>query len=124
MAKNMADPRAKKLAEILVNYSLKVKKGDVIEIGCGPKARPLALELTKLLLKKGALPLLRVSLPGYAHTYYKYASDNILKKFPKIAMYEAKNCQGSISIGTDYNTRELSGVDPKKMAIRSKVTRK
>ncbi|PIN86549.1 aminopeptidase [Candidatus Woesearchaeota archaeon CG10_big_fil_rev_8_21_14_0_10_44_13] len=120
----MTDPRAKKLAEIFVNYSVRIKKGDTVEISCGPEAKPLVLEISKLILKKGAIPLVRTGIEGYANVYYKYASNDILKRFPKIAMYEAKNTQASISIGTETNTKELSGIDPKKMAIRSKVTRK
>src|SRR3989344_3211524 len=117
----MVDPRIKKLAEIFVNYSLKIKKGDTVEISCGPEAQALVLELSKLILQKGAVPLIRSGMPGSANVYYKYASEEILKKFPKIAMYEAKNCNAWITIGTEYNTKELSGVDPKKMAIRGKV---
>ncbi|MFC1753773.1 aminopeptidase [Thermoproteota archaeon] len=120
----MVDPRVRKLAEILVNYSVKIKKGDVVEISCGPKARPLVLELTKLILKKGAAPLLRCGMPGFSHIFYKYAPESVLRRKPKIAMYEAKNVDAWISIGTDYNTRELSDVDPRKMAIRSNATKK
>jgi aminopeptidase len=120
----MVDQRIKKLAEIFVNYSVKIKKGDTVEISCGPEAQPLVLELSKLILQKGAVPLIRSGIPGTANVYYKYASEEILKRFPKIAMYEAKNCDAWITIGTEYNTRELSNIDPKKMAIRGKVARK
>lgn len=124
MAKNMVDPRITKLAGILVNYSIKVKKGSTVEVSCGPEAKPLVLEIARMILKKGAVPLVRTGLDGYAYTYYKYAPLNVLKKTPKIALFEAKNVGASISIGTDTNTKELSNVDPKKVAIRSKVTRK
>lgn len=117
----MVDPRIKKLADILANYSVKIKKGDIVELSCGPEAKPLVLELSKLILKKGASPLIRTGIEGFGHVYYKYASEESLKKKPVIAMFEAKHVQAWISIGTDYNTKELSEVDPKKMAIRSKV---
>jgi len=120
----MVDPRIKKLAEILVNYSIKIKKGDIIEVSAGPEAKPLVLEISKLILKKGASPLIRSGIEGFATVYYKYASDSILKRKPVIAMFEAKHVQGHISIGTDYNTKELSNVNPKKMAIRSMIMKK
>jgi len=117
----MVDARIKKLANILVNHSIKIKKGDVIEVSGGEKAKPLLLELSKLILKKGALPRLNVGLEGSSYVYFKYASEEQLKQFPKIAMYEVKNTQGTISIGSEYNTRELSNISPKKIAIKRRV---
>lgn len=117
----MVDPRIKKLAGILVNYSIKMKKGDVIEVSCGPAAAPLALEVYKLILENEALPMLNVGLPGAAYQYYKLATDDMLKTFPKIRMYEAEHTAGSISIGTDYNTKEFTNIDSKKIALRRKV---
>ncbi|MBW2999656.1 aminopeptidase [Candidatus Woesearchaeota archaeon] len=120
----MVDPRIKKLAGILVNYSIKIKKGNVIEISCGPEAKSLALEVYKLVLLKGAFPRLRVGLPGAGYLYYKHATKAQLEHFPKISYYEAKNLDGYISIGTEYNTKELTSIDPKKIATRSRVMKK
>jgi len=39
-------------------------------------------------------------------------------------MHEAKIVNGSISIGAEYNTKEFTNVDPKKIAMRRKVTKK
>ena len=119
----MTDPRIKKLADILVNYSIKIKKGDTIQLSFEAKAKPLALECYKLILKRGAFPLVKTAMEGFGYAYYKLASKEQLKKFPKLAMYEAKNIQGSISIGGEYNTKEMTNIDPKKVAERRKVTR-
>ncbi len=120
----MGDPRIKRLAEILTGWSIKIKKGDIIELNFGVDAKELALEAYKLILQKGAIPVLHAAVPGFAYNYYKYATEEQLKKFPKIAMYEAKNTAGSIGIGADYNTKELTSIEPKKIALRSKTTRK
>ncbi len=117
----MVDARIRKLANILVNYSIKIKKGDVISVSGGEKAKPLLLEISKLILKKGAFPRLNVGLEGSSYIYFKYASEEQLKHSPKITMYETKNTQGSISIGSEYNTRELSNINPKKITIRRKT---
>jgi len=120
----MTDPRAKKLAEILVNYSIKIKKGDLIQLNFGVAAKELALEVYKLILKKGAFPVLNAGVPGFAHAYYKNASAEQLKAFPKLAMHQAKSVSGSIGIGAEYNTKEFTNIDPKKMAMRRKVTKR
>jgi aminopeptidase len=119
----MVDPRHKKLAEILVNYSIKIKKGDTIQLNFGAEAKELALECYKLILKKGAFPLVNASVAGFSYEYYKNASIEQLQKFPELAMHEAKNTAGSIGIGADYNTKELTNINPKKVAIRRKITR-
>jgi aminopeptidase len=120
----MADPRVKRLAEILVNYSIKIKKGDLIELNFGIDAKELALEVYKLILKKGAYPVVHAGVPGFTYAYYKNASKDHLTHFPKLAMHEARLANGSISIGAEYNTKELTRVDPKKIALRRKVARK
>ena len=118
----MVDPRIKKLADILVNYSIKINKGDTIELGFGVEAKELALECYKLIIQKGAFAVVNPSVQGFSKAFYKYASDEQLKRFPKLAMEEVKYCAGSIGIGAEYNTREFTSVDPKKIAIRRKVT--
>jgi len=117
----MIDQRVKKLADILVNYSIRIKKGDVISVFGGVESKSLLLEICKLILKKGALPRLNVGLDGSGYIYFKYASEEQLKYFPKISMYEAKNVAGEITVNTENNTRELSNIDPKKLSIRRKT---
>ncbi len=118
----MVDPRHVKTAHILVDYSTKVKKGERVRINTDPLSAPLAKEIYKLCIQRGAHPTVNCVLPGFTYDYYKYASDEQLRKFPDIAMYEAKNTQVWISIGGDHNTRELSNVDHKKIALRRRTT--
>jgi len=118
----MVDERIKKLAGILVNHSTKVRKGDKVIINGDVVAEPLIKEVYRLCLKKGAFPAVHVHLPGMAQLYYKNASENQLKKFPDVAMFESKNADVFIGIWGTLNTRELTNIDPKKIAIRSKTT--
>lgn len=119
----MADPRVEKLADILVNHSVKVKKGEKIVINYQSEAHPLALEVYKLILKKGAYPIMHCGMPGTSYAYFKYASEQQLKKFPELAMYEAKYADAEIDIGASYNSKELTSINPVKIATRRKVTK-
>ena len=116
------DLRVKKLADILVNYSIKVKKGEYIIVSGGTEAGELMKEIYRLILKKGAYPSMKVSIPGTDYIYYKNASNAQLKKFPEIGFYEIKKAQGYIGIISESNTRELSNINPKKISLRQKVT--
>jgi aminopeptidase len=117
----MVDARVERLAEILVDYSISVKKGDIIKINFGVDAKDLALEVYRRIITRQALPRVEPILPGFSYAFFKYASEEQLKAFPKIAMYEARNIAGSISIGADYNTREFSNIDPARVVLRSKI---
>lgn len=110
------DERIKKSAEILVNHSTKVKAGENIKIYAGYDARPLALEIARLVLKKGAYPLLDIKLPGYEYVFLKNASNKVLRTLPDISLYEIKHVDAVINILTPTNTRELSNVNPDRIA--------
>ncbi len=120
----MTDTRIKKFADILVNYSLNINKGDLIALNFEVDAKELALECYKLIIKKKAYPVVNAIVPGFAYAYYKNASKEQLLKFPKLAMIEARMTNGSIGIGGSYNTKEFTRVDPKKISIRKKVTKR
>ena len=119
----MIDPRVKKQAEILVNYSLKVKKGENILIVADFEAKVLALEVYELLIKRGAMEVrVKFDIEGFAQAYFKYASDIQLKHFPKIDEFEIKNVDCFLRILAPGNTRALSGIDADKISLRSVTT--
>ncbi len=120
----MVDIRIKKEAEILVNYSINVKKGENIIVTGTTEAQELMKELEKLILQKGAYPSLKPTLPNSSYIYYKYSSKEQLKKFPKITFDEIKQSQGYINIISDTNTRELANIKPQKIVLRQKVMNK
>jgi len=116
------DSRLKKLADIFTDYSIKINKGDRIELRFGVEAKDLALEVYKNILKKGALPVLNPVVPGFAYEFFKLATDEQLTVNPIIAEFEAKNVQGNIMLGAQQNTRELSTIAPEKMTLKRKTT--
>ncbi len=119
------DPRISKQADILVNYSLKVKKGEKILIQSDFFSKPLVLELYKKLIKKGASEV-RVNFGSvdFQEIFFKYSSSSQRKSFSKISMYEIKNVDCWIGILSPENTRALSSIDPKLISERVLVTKK
>lgn len=117
----MTNPRIIKIAKVLVDYSTKVQEGERVVITAPPVASPLVLEVYKRCLQKGAHPVIRTILPGAAYLFYKYAADHQISRFPRTAMYEMKNTDVYIAIRAPVNTSEFSGVNPGKIAVRSKV---
>ncbi|MBI2103723.1 aminopeptidase [Candidatus Woesebacteria bacterium] len=120
----MVDPRVVKQAKVLVDYSLKVKKGENVLIIVDFPARPIALELYKLLLKRG-VDQIRFNFADYefSEVFLKNASAAQIKSFPLVAMDEMKKMDCFIAIRSTTNTRGLTGTDAKKMSERAKVVR-
>jgi aminopeptidase len=122
----MIDPRITKQADILVNYSLKVKKGENVLILAEFAARPLVLEIYKFLLKAGVSEVRfrydseRFS-DEFSDYFFKYAGPEQIKHFPKIEEFEMKNVDCYIRIDAKENTRGLSSADTKKIAERSRI---
>ena len=54
----MADPRYKKLAEVLTGYSTQLKKGDTVLFDVTDTPNAFAIELVRAARKRGATPLL------------------------------------------------------------------
>lgn len=118
----MSDPRVVKLADILVNYSLEVRKGERVIINSSSElAKPLAMEVYKKVLKAGGHPTVNIAFEEMANIFYSAASKEQLLDFPKVKMFEAKNADCVVSIRASVNKRAMSNIDPKAISMRSKV---
>jgi aminopeptidase len=62
--KIMTDIRLQRMAKVLVNYSLNIKKGDRFAIYTSPLAVPLLREVVREALRAGAHPEPFISVPG------------------------------------------------------------
>ncbi len=117
------DARTKKLAKLVVNYSLQVKHDENVIISGSTEASNFITALYAEILKAGAHPVLRLTLPNLGPIFYKYAREHHIKQFPDIFDYTVKHAQKYIGIDTESNTREMSSVDPRKMAKRGQIVR-
>ena len=110
----MRDHRAEALAQILVRYSTKVKKGDVCSIASTAAAEPLVQAIYEEVLRAGGLPILQLQTSGAQAAFYELASDEQLDWVPPTTEWTVENADVHISVMASLNTRELSTADPKK----------
>ncbi len=118
----MRDPRAERLAKILVGYSTEVKAGEVVSIDGEAAAQPLLMAVYEEVLKAGANPIMNVSLDGQAAAYYRHAGDAQLEWIAPTSEWMLDNVDVRIAIGAATNTRELSGVPPERKMRRQAAT--
>ena len=112
-----------KYAKVLVEYSTDVQKGDLVIIRGESQAQPLIKAVYEEVLKKGANPICRISIPGLTESYFKYASDEQLEFVDPFVKNEYETAQKFISIGAPYNTKNMAKVPPENMAKRSSANR-
>jgi aminopeptidase len=111
----MTDPRVRKLADLLVNYSLTVQPGETMLIDSARPGEELALAVYTETLQAGGIPTLLASFPRATELFYKYSSDAQIQFIPPMmSVYETYD--RILSIFADQNTRSLSDIDPTRRA--------
>ena len=111
------DKRLEKLASVLVNHSLEIKKNDLFAICGSSVATPLIKEVYKQALKLGAQPYVQIGISGLGEIYYKNASEKQLNYVSPISKFEIGKINTRLVILSPENTRNMTNVDPKKQAI-------
>jgi aminopeptidase len=117
----MRDHRVEKVADILVEYSLKIKDGDKVAINAPYIAEPLILAIYKRCLEKGAHPMIRAQIPHATPIFYSAASDSQLEYIWETDKWLNENLDVSISIISEINTRQLTRMDPGRQVIARKA---
>lgn len=113
-----------KYAEVLVDYSTNVQKGDLVEIRAESiYAKDLVRAVYKRVLERGGNPLVRTGLGDMAELFIKYASDEQLDYIDPITKLEYETVDKFISIGSPLNTKSMAHADLNKLARRGKATK-
>ena len=122
----MTDPRVTKLADLIVNYSLELKPGEIVRLDGGTVAAPFVRELYREALRAGANPRTRVEVEGIDVIAVGEASEEQLTFVSEIDRFEMEKVDAIVTIWADHNTRALSQADPtrlsKKIASRRILT--
>ena len=111
----MRDPRLTRLADVLVNYSVAVKPGQLVRLSGGPPAAPLLVELYRATLAAGGHPFVRMAPEELGEIFIKHATDEQLKYVNPISKFEGETVDASIGIWAEENTRSMTNADPKRM---------
>jgi aminopeptidase len=123
----MPDPRHQRLARVLINYSLKIKPGDKLQVYTQSAAAPLIREVYREALLAGAFPTVRtmlgpvpsgiIALDGMTDVLLREGSDEQLRYLSELDRQEMEYCDARLVILAQDNTRGLSGADPARIAM-------
>ncbi len=114
----MRDQRLDKLADILVRYSARVKKGDLVSINADPVAYPLVEAIYERVLAAGGHPAWQVRSEALVETHMLHASDEQLSYLSPLDTHRTETMDVHIGLWADTNTKALGQIDPARLALQ------
>ncbi len=116
----MHDSRIDQVADVLVNYSVGVKKGQKALINVPYVATQLAKSIAIKVLEAGAFPFIRAIVPGYRELMFKHANDEQLEFVPQGTIEFLNEADAVFNLMAEENTRENANVSPERRAVFNK----
>lgn len=117
----MSDPRVKKLAQIMVGYSLKIKPGHQVHLQTSPLADEFNLAFIEEATKAGGYVLASNAISGAQEVFLKHATNEQLDFVSPINKKIIDTFDARMVVQANANTRALAGIDPKKIARTQKA---
>ncbi|MEW5814350.1 MAG: aminopeptidase [Spirochaetota bacterium] len=115
----MRDQRLKKLAEVLVHYSVAVKPGDFVLVSCQDIAVPWMVEVTEAAIKAGAHVETFIHSPDVDETLLRFGSEQQLIASRYLRETMMKRADVWLSAWGNRNTRAKTNILPEKMKLFS-----
>ena len=121
---SVADPRIERLAAVLVDYSTRVREGDLVLIDADLPGAPLVGPLYRRVLEAGGHPHIRTEpIDGEAETLLQEGTDTQIEWLNPARMNDIERADVRIAVEAHSNTRALTGVDPARQALRARARR-
>lgn len=116
----MKDPRIEQLAKNLIQYSVKLQRGEKILIEVDGLEIPLAKELVRQAYLVGGVPFLLINNHEILREILIGCTEEQLIAMASYDLKRVNDMQAYILIRAGENMSELSGVSPEKMALYRK----
>lgn len=115
------DPRAEKMATVLVEYCLAVQPGEWVAVMTETPGEPLAVACAGAILKAGGHPTTHLGSDHLQEVLLREGSDEQLAFIPPTSRTIYEQADRLILIRAPRNSRTLSGVDPGRIAVQNKA---
>ena len=119
----MTDPRYKKLASLLVNYSTKLQKGDRVLLDMVDVPDEFVVELMRASRDAGATPLVEMRHTRVTREILRGSNEEHATLIRDLEMFRMKKVQAYIAIRGSANASESSDVPGQVMSLYSKINR-
>ncbi|RLD05713.1 MAG: aminopeptidase [Chloroflexota bacterium] len=113
----MIDSRIKKLADLLVNYSVRIQPKEWVMIQGNFIAEPLISEVYRAVLEAGGNPIVQMGSNALNKNRYQYSSDEQLKWVSPVEKMLVNEIDAVVNLTATANTRTLTNTDPAKQQM-------
>ena len=119
----MTDPRYRKLAELLVEYSTELKKGDRALLDMIDVPDEFTIELIRAVRQAGATPLVEVRHTRVSRELLLEMTDRHAALVRDLELFRMKKVRAYIAIRGSENANENADVPGDRMALYSRINR-
>lgn len=119
----MADPRYKKLAEVLTGYSTQLKKGDTVLFDVTDSPDAFAVELIRAARKRGAIPLVETRNSRVGREMLMGTNEAHAKIVRDVEMSRMRKCNAYVAVRGASNSTENSDIPSDKLSMYSRTLR-
>jgi aminopeptidase len=119
----MTDPRYTKLANLLINYSTRIKKGDRALLDMIDVPDEFSIELVRAVRAAGGTPFVEVRHTRVSREILLGMTDAQVAQIRDFEMFRMKKMQAYIAIRGSANASENSDVPASRMQLYSKIIR-
>ncbi len=119
----MTDPRYKKLARLLAEYSTELKRGDRVLLDMIDVPDAFTIELVRAVRAAGATPLVEVRHTRVSRELLLEMNDRQAALVRDLELFRMKKVQAYIAIRGSENASENSDVPGDRMALYSRILR-
>src|SRR6266699_7299782 len=119
----MTDPRFKKLARLLVDYSTQLKKGDRVLLDMIDVPDEFSIELMRAARAAGATPIIEVRRTRITRELLRETNETHSRLMRDLELFRMKKMQSYIAIRGSDNANENADVPSDRMALYSRTIR-
>jgi len=108
-------------AALLVDYSVEVRPGQTVAITGGVAAEPLLRAIYRLVVARGAHPVMLPTFSGLGADLLLGGSDEQIGRVGPTERFLRQEADATITVLADTNTKAMSAVDPARQALYGKA---
>lgn len=121
----MIDPRARRLAKLLINHSTHTAAGDLVYVECiGADTLALGQAVMEEAVAVGAAPHLQFSEPAISRRVISNGSDEVFARMAQFQLKMMKDATVYIGIRGAGNSFEMNGVAPDRLQAYTRIVSK
>src|ERR671936_140295 len=116
----MHDPRFDKLARLLVEYSIRLKRNENVLVEAFDVPDEMIVALIRAIQKVGAIPFVQVQHARVSRALALAASDRQLNLLASHELARMKKMHAYVAVRGSHNITELADVPPQNMKLIGK----